>query len=138
MSATAELEVINSDEKQDLGDLRSQHEHALNARDLELTRAGVGEKERQEELARERGRTEPELSQQENATKERHQHRREEVHRQIAKAKENADAAVSSLQQRFDTATVAPEREFRRQALRWIETSKRRLLVLESDKKRRA
>ena len=137
-SATAELEVINCDEKQDLGDLRSQHEHALNARDLELTRAGVGEKERQEELARERGRTEPELSQQENATKERHQHRREEVHRQIAKAKENADAAVSSLQQRFDTATVAPEREFRRQALRWIETSKRRLLVLESEKKRRA
>ena len=137
-SATAELEVITIEEKQDLDDLRSQHEHALNTRVLELTRAGVGQNQREEEIARERGRTEPELLQKEKAAKERHQHRREEVQRRIAKAKENADAAISSLQQRFDTATVAPEREFRRQALRWIETSKRRLLVLESEKKRRA
>ena len=136
-SATAELEVIDSEEKQDLDDLRSQHELALNTRDLELTRAGVADKERQEELTRERGRAEPELLQQEKATKERHQRRREEVQRRTTKAKENADAAISSLQQRFDTATAGPEREFRRQALRWIETSKRRLLVLESEKKRR-
>ena len=137
-SATAELELSNSEEKQDLDDLRSQHEHALNARVLELTRASVGQNQREEEIARERGRTEPELLQKEMAAKERHQHRREEIQRRIAKAKENADAAISSFQQRFDTATVAPEREFRRQALRWIETSKRRLLVLDSEKKRRA
>mmetsp|Transcript_27449 Transcript_27449/g.79121 ORF Transcript_27449/g.79121 Transcript_27449/m.79121 type:complete len:188 (+) Transcript_27449:392-955(+) len=134
---SAELEVINSEEKRELEKERSRHEQALAARQLELTRAGVDEKEGEEDLARERRRTEPTLLLEEKATKERYQQRRAAVLLRNSKAKENADAAITSLQNRFDTATTAPEREFRRQALRWIETSKRRLLVLDSKKKRR-
>lgn len=129
----AELQAIDADEKKDLDGARTQLDHDLKERRLELTTAGLGEDAQEEAIAREMGRTVPALVQQEVEIKDRHQIHRDLLNDKLATARANAEAANANLHSRFGTATSAAEREFRAEALRWIEVSKRRLQVLESE-----
>ena len=132
----AELQVIDNSERKDLVDSRTQHDQDLAERHLELTRAGVGDKALEEEMARARSRGEPALLLKETEIKDRHQNSRELVKSKFARAKANAEAAVANSHSRFDTETSAAERVFRADSLQWIATAKRRLQVLESERKR--
>jgi hypothetical protein len=131
-----ELQSIDAEEKQEVDHARSQHDQALAQRHLELTRAGIEEEGQTEQMACEKGRAEPALLQKKAAIAERHQNQRELVKQKAATAKANGEAVMAGIQSRFHKATSAPEKDFRQQAMRWIERSKRRLQVLESERRK--
>ena len=133
---TAELQSIDTNERQDLGDARTQHNQNMAERSLELSRAGIGEEALEDEMARARWRSKPALLQKETEIKNRHQNRREMVSGKLTKARANAEAAIASLNNRFDNETSTAEKDFRAEALRWTEIAKRRVQVLESERRK--